>query len=133
MIRPTTVQAYSRPSRFPKASHRTPRAVRYQKDPRAIGIASTAIILDDLRNAWLNPSDLVLIVTEVIPGYPDRVLPKDGASDVILRERTLTNLNNQRPQWLINAHAGGGSTCSGNEVAHHRRPQFKRRPSGIDR
>jgi hypothetical protein len=32
------------------------------------------------------------------PGYPDRILPKDAQAAVKLKERTLTNLYNQRPQ-----------------------------------
>jgi hypothetical protein len=31
-------------------------------------------------------------------------LPKDTVAAVVPRERTLTNLYNQRPQWLIDAH-----------------------------
>jgi hypothetical protein len=31
-------------------------------------------------------------------------LPKDTVAAVALRERTLTNLYNQRPQWLVDAH-----------------------------
>jgi type II restriction/modification system DNA methylase subunit YeeA len=79
-------------------------AVRYEKDSRAIAISSAAKRLDDLRNAWLNPSDLVQIEPELVPGYPDRILPRDIASDEILRERTLTNLYNRLPQWLVDAH-----------------------------
>ncbi len=41
---------------------------------------------------------------EVVPGYPDRILPKDAQAAAKLKERTLTNLYNQRPQWLVNAH-----------------------------
>lgn len=43
-------------------------------------------------------------VPEVVPGYPDRILPKDEAAAAILRKRTLTNLYNERPTWLANAH-----------------------------
>ncbi|MDF1587208.1 type IIL restriction-modification enzyme MmeI [Marinimicrococcus flavescens] len=43
-------------------------------------------------------------VPEVVPGYPDRVLPVDEAAAKELRKRTLTNLYNQRPAWLDNAH-----------------------------
>jgi hypothetical protein len=38
------------------------------------------------------------------PGYPARKLPKDGAAEATLRARTLTELYNQRPQWLLDAH-----------------------------
>ncbi len=76
----------------------------YADDPRAVAIAKAAKRLDDLRNAWLNPPDLVRIEPEVVPGYPDRILPKDVVAAATLRERTLTNLYNQRPQWLLDAH-----------------------------
>jgi hypothetical protein len=40
----------------------------------------------------------------VVPGYPDRILPKDAEAAATLRERTLTRLYNERPAWLANAH-----------------------------
>jgi hypothetical protein len=46
-------------------------------------IAGGARTLDALRSGWLNP---------------------DGASETELRKRTLTNLYNQRPSWLSQAH-----------------------------
>ena len=76
----------------------------YENDPRAQAIAKAAKRLDELRNAWLNPPDLVKIEPEVVPGYPDRILPKDAQAAVTLKTRTLTNLYNQRPQWLADAH-----------------------------
>ncbi len=76
----------------------------YANDPRAIAITKEAKRLDDLRNAWLNPPDLVDIVPEVVPGYPDRVLPKSEKAAAELKKRTLTNLYNARPQWLADAH-----------------------------
>ena len=76
----------------------------YADDARAVAIAKAALRLDDLRNKWLNPSDLVRVEPEVVPGYPDRVLPKDAAAAKTLRGRTLTNLYNQQPQWLQDAH-----------------------------
>jgi hypothetical protein len=69
-----------------------------------MAISAAATRLNALRNAWLNPSDLVRIEREVIPGYPDRIVPKDGAAAAQLRERTLTSLYNQRPHWLVDAH-----------------------------
>ncbi len=91
---------------FPFPEGLTPNvpAKDYASDPRAVAIAKAAKRLDDLRNAWLNPPDLVRIEPEVVPGYPDRILPKDTVAAATLRERTLTNLYNQRPQWLIDAH-----------------------------
>jgi type II restriction/modification system DNA methylase subunit YeeA len=76
----------------------------YATDTRAKKIAKAAKRLDDLRQAWLNPPDLIRIEPEVVPGYPDRILPKDAVAAATLRERTLTNLYNQRPQWLLDAH-----------------------------
>jgi hypothetical protein len=82
-------------------------------DPRAQRISAAAKTLDDLRRAWLNPPDLVEIVPEVTPTaapgeaprrYPDRILPKTVEAAVKLKERTLTNLYNQRPRWLADAH-----------------------------
>jgi len=40
----------------------------------------------------------------VVRGYPDRLLPVDDKAAAELRKRTLTNLYNQRPDWLANAH-----------------------------
>jgi type II restriction/modification system DNA methylase subunit YeeA len=72
----------------------------YAADPRAIPIAEAAQKLDELRRAWLNPPDLVVIEPEVVPGYPDRILPKDEKAAAELKKRTLTNLYNERPSWL---------------------------------
>lgn len=79
-------------------------ASAYTADPRAQRIAEAAKRLHELREAWLNPPDLVVRVPEVVPGYPDRVLPKDEAAVKELKQRTLTNLYNQRPAWLDNLH-----------------------------
>ena len=63
---------------FPWAPGREPQA-----DPRVQAVAAAARELVQLRNAWLNPP---------------------GAADADLKKRTLTNLYNQRPTWLDNAH-----------------------------
>jgi type II restriction/modification system DNA methylase subunit YeeA len=76
----------------------------YAANPHATKIAKAAQRLDELRQAWLNPPDLIRIEPEVVPGYPDRILPKDTVAAAQLRERTLTNLYNQRPQWLADVH-----------------------------
>ena len=52
----------------------------------------------------LNPPDLVDIVPEVVPGYPDRIQPRTEEAATILRNRTLSNFYNERPQWLSDAH-----------------------------
>ena len=53
-------------------------------DPRVEAIAEAARRLDQLRRNWLDP---------------------EGASEADLKKRTLTNLYNDRPTWLANAHA----------------------------
>ena len=76
----------------------------YADDPRAQAIAGAAARLNALRENWLNPADLVRRVPEVVPGYPDRLLPVDDKAAAILKKRTLTNLYNERPAWLEHAH-----------------------------
>ena len=80
-------------------------AAGYAEEPRAQKIAAAAARLNELRENWLNPADLVVREPEVVPGYPDRILPKDEEAAKELKKRTLTNLYNARPQWLANAHA----------------------------
>ncbi len=91
---------------FPFPEGLTPNisADQYAADPRAVAIAAAAKRLNELRENWLNPPDLVKRVPEVVPGYPDRILPKDDAAAAILKKRTLTNLYNERPAWLDHAH-----------------------------
>ncbi len=77
-------------------------------DPRAQAIASAARRLVELRDRWLNPPEWVEWVEwveEPVPGYPRRPVPRDGKAAKGLKKRTLTNLYNARPQWLVDAHA----------------------------
>ena len=80
-------------------------AVDYAGNPRAQTIGRAAEWLDALRRNWLNPPDLVDVVPEVVPGFPDRLIPKDDKAAAELKKHTLINLYNARPQWLANAHA----------------------------
>lgn len=89
---------------FPKGLEPNRKASEYG-NPHAAKIATAAKRLNELRENWLNPPDLVKRVPEIIPGYPDRVLPSGVAAKVELAKRTLTNLYNARPAWLANAHA----------------------------
>lgn len=91
---------------FPFPEGLTPNipAKDYAADPRAVAIAAAARKLNELREAWLNPPDLVKRVAEVVPGFPDRILPVSEAAAAVLKKRTLTNLYNERPAWLANAH-----------------------------
>lgn len=43
-------------------------------------------------------------MTAPVPGYPDRILPRDDAAAEVLKKRTLTKLYNARPAWLNHAH-----------------------------
>ena len=40
-------------------------------------------------NCAKNPAALAVRVPEVVPGYPDRILPKDEEADKELKKRTL--------------------------------------------
>ncbi|MEQ1532665.1 MAG: class I SAM-dependent DNA methyltransferase [Sideroxydans sp.] len=69
-------------------------------------IATAAKSLNELRNNWLNPpewTDWVRTPEEEKAGYPLRPIAKAG-HEADLKKRTLTNLYNQRPAWLDNAH-----------------------------
>lgn len=79
-------------------------AADYLDDPSAVAIATAAARLNELRENWLNPCELIERVPEVVSGYPDRFLPKDEAAERELKKRTLTNLYNARPAWLEHAH-----------------------------
>ena len=70
-----------------------------------LAIAEAAHRLNALRENWLNPPEWVDRVPEVVPGYPDRIIPKpEHAAEI--KKRTLTKLYNARPAWLDNAHKG---------------------------
>ncbi len=68
------------------------------------GIAQAARRLNELRENWLNPPEWVRRVPEVVPCYPDRLVPVDDKAAALLKKRTLTNLYNERPAWLANVH-----------------------------
>ncbi len=90
---------------FPFPAGLTPNipAADYADHPHAQAIADAARNLNTLRENWLNPPQWVDRVPEVVPGYPDRIIPKpEHAAE--LKKRTLTNLYNQRPTWLDHAH-----------------------------
>lgn len=76
----------------------------------AEAIARAAARLVALRDRWLNPPEWTERVPEVVPlgmdhsPYPDRIVAKPG-HEKDLAKRTLTNLYNQRPAWLADAHA----------------------------
>ena len=75
----------------------------------AEAIAAAAHRLVALRDAWLNPPEWTERVPEVVPlglatsPYPERIVARPGF-EAELAKRTLTNLYNQRPIWLAQAH-----------------------------
>jgi hypothetical protein len=73
-------------------------------NPAATRIADAARRLHELRAAWLNPADLVDVVPEVATGFPDRLIAKNDSAAAKLKKRTLTNLYNEMPEWLSEAH-----------------------------
>jgi type II restriction/modification system DNA methylase subunit YeeA len=95
---------------FPFPAGLTPNlpAASYTADPRAQAIAAAARDLVEKRDAWLNPPDLVERIPEVVPGFPDRIVPRNPKAAAVLKTRTLTNLYNTRgtPEgvWLDNLH-----------------------------
>ena len=92
---------------FPFPAGLTPEvpAADYKGNPRAAAIAEASRRLVELRDRWLNPPEWVEWVDEPAPGYPRRPVPRDEEAAKVLRKRTLTNLYNARPQWLVDAHA----------------------------
>ena len=77
----------------------------YEGNPRKAAIAEASRRLVELRDRWLNPPEWVEWVDEPAPGYPRRPVPRDEETAKALKKRTLTNLYNARPQWLVDAHA----------------------------
>jgi type II restriction/modification system DNA methylase subunit YeeA len=78
-------------------------AVPPERRPAALGVAEAAARINTLREGWLNPSAWVERVPEVVPGYPDRIIPKPEYAAEI-KKLTLTSLYNARPAWLDHAH-----------------------------
>ena len=80
------------------------------KRPHAPAIAAAAVKMHELREAWLNPAEWVDLVPEPVQPlppaapYPPRIVPK-GGFEAQLAKRTMTNLYNEKPAWLITAHA----------------------------
>ncbi len=91
---------------FPFPEGLTPNipAADYANNPHAVAIATAARRMVELRANWLNPAEWIRRGPEVVPGYPDRILPINEAAAEQLKKRTLTNLYNLRPTWLANAH-----------------------------
>ena len=89
---------------FPEGLSPNVPAGEYLDKPRAIAIAKSARRLVELRDRWLNPPEWVEWVDEPAPRFPKRAVARSKAAEKELRKRTLTNLYNDRPQWLDDAH-----------------------------
>lgn len=76
---------------FPEGLTPNIHAAACADDPRWRAIAAAAARLNEFRENWLNPPDLVRRFPEVEPGDPDRILPVDEAAAKVLKTRTLTN------------------------------------------
>jgi hypothetical protein len=78
--------------------------------PTAPAIEAAAERLNNLRNAWLYPKELIVERPEIGNcleeghEFPPRLLPIDEAAKRLLANRTLTNLYNEYPDWLAEAH-----------------------------
>jgi len=83
-------------------------AASHADEPHAQAIAAAARALVAARDRWLNPTELVTRTPEVVPGFPDRLLPRGAPAVATLRTRTLTALYNTRGTptgaWLDGLH-----------------------------
>jgi hypothetical protein len=73
-------------------------------DERARQVASAARELNEMRDRWLFPGDLVQRVPEVVPGFPDRIVLIAPERAAEFRLRTLAVLYGQMPTWLVGLH-----------------------------
>jgi len=81
-------------------------AAEYEGEEAAKAIGAAARGLFKLRDHYLNPpewTDWVITHEEQAAGFPKRPVAKPGHEND-LKKRTLTNLYNQRPDWLAIAH-----------------------------
>lgn len=88
---------------FPEGLAPADTAAGWPKTAPAKAVAQAAKQLEELRQNWLNPPEWVEAVPEPVPGYPARIVAKPGR-EPLLQKRTLTNLYNERPSWLSQAH-----------------------------
>jgi len=89
---------------FPEGLSPNVPASEFSNNLHAQAIEHAAKRLNELRENWLNPPDLVRRVPEIVAGYPDRILPINEDAAKELKKRTLTHLYNESPHWLIKAH-----------------------------
>jgi hypothetical protein len=103
------VEILSAAPNSPTVPPRIPASLSDPVRSAAVAIARAAQALNASRDHWLNPPEWTNRVAEVIPlgmtksPYPDRVVARPGFERE-LGKRTLTQLYNQRPTWLAQAH-----------------------------
>ncbi|WP_353573138.1 class I SAM-dependent DNA methyltransferase [Candidatus Albibeggiatoa sp. nov. BB20] len=89
---------------FPEGLSPNIPATEYADNKHAQAIAAAAKKLNEMRQNWLNPPEWVKREPEIVKGYPDRILPIDDDAAKQFKKRTLTNLYNEKPPWLVNLH-----------------------------
>jgi len=89
---------------FPIGLNLADLASDFDGSANALAISAAAKRLNDLRENWLNPPDLVRREPGIVSGFPSCIVAVNETAARELRRRTLTNLYNKRPPWLDNAH-----------------------------
>lgn len=72
--------------------------------PTAQRIEHAAAQLNEVRNRWLYPAELITRTPEIVRGFPEQVIARNEDAARILARRTLTLLYNEMPEWLRQAH-----------------------------
>jgi len=94
-LTPITFETFPFPKGILKSSKK-------DNNPFKKAISEIAKELYLLRQSWLNPSDLVL---PTIFEYGNSAMPVDKKAEIVLKNRTLTNLYNDMPTWLQKIHS----------------------------
>lgn len=79
-------------------------SAKFTTDQRAQDIAVLSCKLNELRENWLNPKELVGEVICPENGIPVGLHPVSENAKKELKKRTLTKLYNDRPSWLHHLH-----------------------------
>ena len=71
---------------------------------------------------------------EPVRGYPQRLVPRDEYAAKALKKRTLKNLYNGRPQWLVDARDALASADGSNPAisGHRETGHFWRPETGVE-
>ncbi len=90
--------------KFPFPHGMTPNlSADHYSNGHAVEISELARKLDQLRGRWLNPPEWCVRTPAIFTGYPEIVVATTG-HEQDLKRRTLTNLYNDRPTWLVKVH-----------------------------